>query len=61
MSECASTDAVQCYIEKDRFILTLDFLTGSVVVTNNMKTIIFDELKKTDADFLMSVKLSDVH
>lgn len=50
-SICASTDTVQYYFEKERFMLTIDFLKGSVAVSDNMQPLSFGELKKTDEAF----------
>lgn len=51
ISECASTDTVQVYVEKEQYMLTVDFLKKDVTVSCNARTITFDYLKSVDKDF----------
>jgi hypothetical protein len=55
-SVCASTDTVQYYLEKERYTLTIDFLKGNVTLSDNMKPISFNELKRADEDFWKNSK-----
>ena len=55
-SECNSSDTVQYYVEKSNYMMTIDFLKGDIVFTDNTQPISFGQLKKIDNDFYKTAK-----
>lgn len=54
ISECCSTDTVQCYIEKDSLMVTVDFLENSINAAFNCKSVSDEKLKEIDNEFYNS-------
>ncbi len=55
-SECNSSDTVQYYLEKENYMMTVDFLKGSVTFTDNTQPISLGKLKQADNDFYKTAK-----
>ncbi len=59
VSDCKSLNTSQCYVEKNDFMLTIDFVKGEIIIEDNLQLINFKELKAEDPQFYKTCK--DIH